>query len=79
MFARLSTVVADKGGSDIVRDVRGFSWKFYTEDGIYDMVGNSFPVFFIRDPMKFPDLVHALKPDPMKNFFDHNNTWDFFG
>jgi len=79
LFARLSTVVGPKGSSDILRDIRGFSWKFYTEDGIYDMVGNDTPVFFIRDSIKFPDLIHALKPDPISNYFDLNAQWDFFG
>lgn len=79
LFARLSTVVGPRGSSDILRDVRGFSLKFYTEDGIYDLVGNNTPVFFIRDSMKFPDLIHALKPDPVGNYFDLNAQWDFWG
>ena len=59
LFIRLSTVGGEKGSSDTERDPRGFAIKFYTEEGIYDMVGNNTPVFFIRDPMKFPDFIHT--------------------
>ncbi|MEO7394413.1 MAG: catalase, partial [Chitinophagaceae bacterium] len=62
VFVRFSTVAGSKGSSDLARDVRGFSVKFYTEEGIYDLVGNNMPVFFIQDAMKFPDLIHAVKP-----------------
>ncbi len=81
VFVRFSVVVGSKGIADTVRDVRGFAVKFYTEDGNYDLVGNDIPVFFIRDAIKFPDLVHALKPDPVSNIpaDSGKNTrfWDF--
>ena len=64
VFVRFSTVVGSRGSADTVRDVRGFAVKFYTEDGNYDLVGNNMPVFFIQDAMKFPDIVHAIKPEP---------------
>ena len=64
VFVRFSTVVGSRGSSDLARDVRGFAVKFYTEDGNYDLVGNNIPVFFIQDAVKFPDLVHAVKPEP---------------
>ncbi|NLO31125.1 MAG: catalase, partial [Methanosarcina mazei] len=63
VFVRFSTVVGFRGSADTVRDVRGFAVKFYTEDGNYDLVGNNMPVFFIQDAIKFPDLVHAIKPE----------------
>ena len=63
VFVRFSTVVGFRGSADTVRDVRGFATKFYTEDGNYDLVGNNIPVFFIQDAIKFPDLVHATKPE----------------
>src|SRR5690606_5998483 len=63
VFVRFSTVVGFRGSSDVVRDVRGFAVKFYTEEGNYDLVGNNMPVFFIQDAMKFPDLVHSIKPE----------------
>jgi catalase len=59
MFIRFSTVAGSKGASDVVRDPRGFAMKFYTEEGNYDLVGNNTPVFFINDPMKFPDFIHS--------------------
>ena len=64
VFVRFSTVVGSRGSSDLARDVRGFAVKFYTEEGNYDLVGNNIPVFFIQDAVKFPDLVHAVKPEP---------------
>lgn len=64
MFVRFSTVAGSRGSADTVRDVRGFATKFYTEAGNYDLVGNNFPVFFIQDGIKFPDFVHAVKPEP---------------
>ena len=67
VFVRFSTVVGSRGSADTVRDPRGFAVKFYTEDGNYDLVGNNLPVFFIRDSIKFPDMVHAFKPAPDTN------------
>ena len=64
VFVRFSTVVGSRGSSDTVRDVRGFATKFYTAEGVFDLVGNNIPVFFIQDAAKFPDLVHAIKPMP---------------
>ena len=78
VFARLSTVVLPKGSAEAARDVRGFAVKFYTEEGNYDLVGNDIPVFFIRDAIKFPDLVHALKPSPVSNVQEPNRFFDFF-
>lgn len=77
VFVRFSTTGGSKGSADTVRDVRGFAVKFYTNHGIYDLVGNHIPVFFIRDAMKFPDLVHAAKPDPHSNLRDPERFWDF--
>jgi catalase len=81
VFVRFSTLVGSKGSFDIARDVRGFAVKFYTQRGNWDLVGNSMPVFFIQDPIKFPDLVHALKPAPDRGFPQaqsaHDNFWDF--
>ncbi len=77
MFARFSTVGGEKGSADAERDPRGFALKFYTEDGIYDMVGNNTPVFFIRDPLKFPDFIHTQKRHPTTNCKDPNMFWDF--
>ena len=81
VFARFSTVVGFRGSADTVRDVRGFSVKFYTEEGNYDFVGNNIPVFFIQDAIKFPDLVHAIKPEPHNEMPQaaaaHDNFWDF--
>ncbi|HSZ33349.1 MAG TPA: catalase, partial [Puia sp.] len=81
VFARFSTVAGSRGSSDLARDVRGFSIKFYTEEGIYDMVGNNIPVFFIQDAIKFPDLIHAVKPEPHNEIPQaasaHDTFWDF--
>jgi catalase len=77
VFVRFSTVVPFRGSADTVRDPRGFAVKFYTEDGNYDLVGNNLPVFFIRDAIKFPDMVHAFKPAPNTNIGDDSRFWDF--
>lgn len=77
-FARFSTVAGERGASDVVRDPRGFALKFYTEDGNYDMVGNNTPVFFIKDPLKFPDFIHSQKPHPATNTNDPNMQFDFW-
>ncbi|WP_026464765.1 catalase [Adhaeribacter aquaticus] len=81
VFVRFSTVVGSRGSADTVRDVRGFATKFYTEDGNYDLVGNNIPVFFIQDSIKFPDLVHAIKPQPDNEMPQasaaHDTFWDF--
>lgn len=76
-FVRFSTVIGSKGSADTARDPRGFAVKFYTEEGNYDLVGNHLPVFFIRDAMKFPDLIHAFKPSPDTNIPNNNRFWDF--
>ena len=78
VFLRFSTVGGEKGSADTERDPRGFAIKFYTEEGNYDMVGNNTPVFFIRDPMMFPDFVHTQKKDPRTNLKNPNVTWDFW-
>jgi len=81
VFVRFSTVQGPKGSADTVRDVRGFAVKFYTTEGNYDLVGNNFPVFFIQDGVKFPDFVHALKPEPDTDIptgaSAHDTLWDF--
>jgi catalase len=81
VFVRFSTVAGSRGSGDTVRDVRGFSTKFYTEEGNYDLVGNNIPVFFIQDAIKFPDLVHAIKPEPHNEIPQaqtaHDTFWDF--
>lgn len=81
VFTRFSTVAGSKGSTDLARDVRGFSVKFYTQEGNYDLVGNNMPVFFIQDAMKFPDLVHAVKPEPHNEMPQaasaHDTFWDF--
>jgi catalase len=81
VFVRFSTVGGSRGSADAVRDVRGFSVKFYTEDGNYDIVGNNIPVFFIQDAIKFPDIVHAIKPEPDNEIPQastaHPSFWDF--
>ncbi len=74
---RFSTVGGEKGSADSARDPRGFAVKFYTEDGNYDMVGNNTPVFFIRDPLKFPDFIHTQKRNPVTNTKDPDMFWDF--
>jgi catalase len=78
MAARFSSVAAEKGGAQSVRDPRGFALKFYTEEGNYDIVGNDTPVFFIRDTIKFPDFIHSQKRNPATNLHDPNYIWDFF-
>jgi catalase len=81
MFVRFSTVSGNKGSPDLARDVRGFSMKFYTKEGNWDIVGNNIPVFFIQDAIKFPDLIHAAKQEPDRGFPQaqtaHDNFWDF--
>ena len=81
VFVRFSTVVGFRGSADTVRDARGFATKFYTEDGNYDLVGNNIPVFFIQDAIKFPDLVHAIKPEQDNQIPQasaaHDTFWDF--
>ena len=81
VFVRFSTVAGFKGSTDLARDVRGFSVKFYTEEGNFDLVGNNIPVFFIQDAMNFPDLVHAVKPEPHNEMPQaasaHDTFWDF--
>jgi len=81
VFVRFSTTVGSRGSPDTVRDVRGFAVKFYTREGNYDLVGNSMPVFYIQDAIKFPDLVHALKPEPHHEMPQatsaHDSFWDF--
>jgi catalase len=77
VFARFSTVGGEKGSADAERDPRGFAVKFYTEEGNYDMVGNNTPVFFIRDPLKFPDFIHTQKRNPRTNLKDPDMFWDF--
>jgi len=78
MFARFSTVAGERGAADAERDIRGFALKFYTEEGNWDLVGNNTPVFFMRDPYKFPDLNKAVKRDPKTNLRSANNNWDFW-
>lgn len=75
---RFSTVIHSRGSPETLRDPRGFAVKFYTNEGNYDIVGNNFPVFFIRDGMKFPDMVHSLKPNPVNNQQEWWRIWDFF-
>ncbi|KMQ58805.1 hydroperoxidase [Chryseobacterium sp. BLS98] len=81
VFVRFSTVAGSKGSTDLARDVRGFAIKFYTEEGNYDLVANNMPVFFIQDAIKFPDLVHAVKPEPDNEIPQaasaHDTFWDF--
>ncbi len=77
VFARFSTVGGEKGSADAARDPRGFAIKFYTEEGNYDMTGNNTPVFFIRDPLKFPDFIHTQKRNPATNAPDPDMFWDF--
>jgi len=77
VFVRFSTVGGEKGSPDAARDPRGFAIKFYTEEGNYDLVGNNTPVFFIRDPLKFPDFIHTQKRNPATNLPDPDMFWDF--
>lgn len=83
VFVRFSTVQGSRGSSDTVRDVRGFATKFYTDEGNFDLVGNNMPVFFIQDAIKFPDFVHAVKPEPHNEIPQgasaHDTFWDFVG
>ncbi|WP_209980832.1 catalase [Azospirillum picis] len=78
VFLRFSTVGGEKGSADADRDPRGFAVKFYTEEGNYDLVGNNTPVFFLRDPLKFPDFIHTQKRNPATNLKDPVAMWDFF-
>lgn len=78
VFTRFSTVAGERGAADAERDIRGFAIKFYTEEGNWDLVGNNTPVFFLRDPLKFPDLNHAVKRDPRTNLRSALNNWDFW-
>lgn len=81
LFVRFSTVVGSRGSAETVRDVRGFAVKFYTEEGVFDLVSNNMPVFFIQDGIKFPDIVHAIKPEPHNEIPQataaHDTLWDF--
>ena len=81
VFVRFSTVAGSRGSSDLARDVRGFAVRFYTEEGNFDLVGNNMPVFFIQDAIKFPDLIHAVKPEPDNEMPQaasaHDTFWDF--
>ncbi|WP_158913384.1 catalase, partial [Caulobacter sp. S45] len=81
VFTRFSTVAGNKGSADLARDVRGFAVKFYTQEGNFDLVGNNIPVFFIQDAIKFPDLIHAAKQDPDREFPQaqtaHDTFWDY--
>jgi catalase len=81
LFTRFSTVAGSRGSSDLARDVRGFAVKFYTQEGIFDLVGNNMPVFFIQDAIKFPDFIHAVKPEPHNEIPQaqsaHDTFWDF--
>ena len=77
-FVRFSTVAGERGAADAERDIRGFAIKFYTETGNWDLVGNNTPVFFLRDPLKFPDLNHVVKRDPRTNMHSANSNWDFW-
>ncbi|MBU9851418.1 catalase [Rahnella aceris] len=78
MFIRFSTVAGERGAADAERDIRGFSMKFYTEEGNWDLVGNNTPIFYLRDPLKFPDLNHVVKRDPHTNLRNPAYKWDFF-
>ena len=78
MFLRFSTVAGERGAADAERDIRGVAMKFYTEEGNWDLVGNNTPVFFLKDPKKFPDLNHSVKRDPRTNMRSAKNNWDFW-
>lgn len=78
VFLRFSTVAGERGAADAERDIRGFAVKFYTEEGNWDIVGNNTPVFFFRDPLRFPDLNHAVKRDPRTGMRSAQNNWDFW-
>ena len=81
VFVRFSTVAGSRGSADTARDVRGFSVRFYTEEGNFDLVGNNIPVFFVQDAIKFPDLIHSVKPEPHNEIPQassaHDTFWDF--
>ncbi len=79
LFLRFSTVAGERGAADTERDVRGFAVKFYTDEGNWDLVGNNTPVFFLRDPTKFPDFIHTQKRDPKDNMRSNTAMWDFWG
>lgn len=78
VFVRFSTVAGERGAADAERDIRGFAVKFYTDEGNWDLVGNNTPVFFMREPLRFPDLNHAVKRDPRTNLRSAQNNWDFW-
>jgi len=78
VFVRFSTVAGERGAADAERDIRGVAIKYYTEEGNWDLVGNNTPVFFLKDPLKFPDLNHAVKRDPRTNLRSAKNNWDFW-
>ncbi|PTQ07473.1 catalase [Sphingomonas oleivorans] len=78
IFIRFSTVAGERGAADAERDIRGFAVKFYTDEGNWDIVGNNTPVFFFRDPLRFPDLNHAIKRDPRTGLRSPDNNWDFW-
>lgn len=78
LFLRFSTVAGERGAADAERDIRGVAMKFYTKEGNWDLVGNNTPVFFLKDPLKFPDLNHAVKRDPKTNMRSARNNWDFW-
>lgn len=78
MFARFSTVAGERGAADAERDILGFALKFYTGEGNWNLVGNNTPVFFFRDPLKFPDLNHAIKRDPRTGMRSADSNWDFW-
>jgi catalase len=78
LFMRFSTVAGERGAADAERDIRGFAVKFYTEQGNWDIVGNNTPVFFFRDPLRFPDLNHVVKRDPRTNMHNAESNWDFW-
>ncbi|KAB0484194.1 catalase [Pseudomonas reinekei] len=78
IFTRFSTVAGERGAADAERDIRGFALKFYTEQGNWDLVGNNTPVFFFRDPLRFPDLNHAVKRDPRTGMRSAQSNWDFW-
>jgi catalase len=77
-FLRFSTVAGERGAADAERDVRGFALRFYTEEGNWDLVGNNTPVFFVRDPLKFPDFIHTQKRHPKTNMRSPTAMWDFW-
>src|SRR5258708_6203499 len=78
LLLRVSTVAGERGAADAERDVRGFALKFYTDEGNWDLVGNNTPVFFVRDPYKFPDFIHTQKRDPRTNMRSNTSQWDFW-